>query len=232
MCQCHAGVTVQHSYNIREDKRKGITPSPNLRQVHLIHSELFDEEGCHGLRWWGTQRVRPGQLGENITTAGIDLMTLSKCTKLLFISNQAEEERMRHLPTIHDHLHRASLVLAIITMIVVRNARVWSILAMCLLIISFVPRFVITTASTEPMESITAVVTITGQRTPCQKINKRFGFDTGKGLTEKCIVKDEQGKIKYNKAGVLGIVETGGVVRPGMSIVVESPEEFETLPCV
>lgn len=182
--------------------------------------------------WWGTQRLRPGQMGENITTAGIDLLRLSKGTKLHFTSNQTEEARMRRLPTIRDHTHRILLVIAAITAIVVRNARVWLILAICLLITMFTLRFVFTTSNTEPVDCITAVVTITGQRTPCQKINKRFGFDLGKGLTEKCIVKDGQGKIKYNKAGVLGIVEIGGVVRPGMSIVVECPEVYEALPCV
>lgn len=231
MCQCHAGITVQHSYNIKEDKRKGIAPSPNLRQVHLIHSELFDEEGYHGKRWWGAQRVRPGQMGENITTAGVDLLKLSRGAKLHFISNGGGD-CVRRLPNIHGHIHWASLVLAAITAISARNSRVWSILAICLLITQFILRFVFATTSTEPVEDITAVVTITGQRNPCQKINKRFGFELGKGSTEKCIVKDEQGKIKYNKAGVLGIVEVGGLVKPGMSIVVESPEKYEPLPCV
>jgi len=98
--QCHAGKSVQHIYNIGEDKRKGIAPSPNLRQVHLIPSELFDEGKYHGKRWWGAQRVRPGQTGENISTAGIDFLALSKGTQLQFISNKAEEDRMRRLPTI------------------------------------------------------------------------------------------------------------------------------------
>ena len=41
---------------------------PNLRQVHLIHAELFAE-----LREKG-YTVKPGELGENITTAGVDLL--------------------------------------------------------------------------------------------------------------------------------------------------------------
>ncbi len=230
--QCDAGETVQHSYNIKEDRRKGIAPSPNLRQVHLIHSELFDEERFHGKRWWGTQRVQPGQMGENIKTAGIDLMALGKGTKLHFISNKAEEDRMRRLPTIHDYVHWASLVLAVFIAVIVRNVRVWSNLAICLLIIMIVLRFIFATASKDSVQGITPVVTVTGQRSPCQKINKRFGFKPGKGLTEKCIVKDEQGKVQYNKAGILGVVEIGGVVSPGMSIVVESPDNYEALPYV
>jgi MOSC domain-containing protein YiiM len=67
----HAGVTVQHLSRIAKD------PSvPNLRQVHLIDAELFDELGAKGFT------VAPGQLGENITTRGIDLLALSRGTRL------------------------------------------------------------------------------------------------------------------------------------------------------
>ncbi len=50
--------------------------APNLRQVHLMHRELFDEVGAKGFD------VKPGDLGENITTEGIDLLGLSPGTKL------------------------------------------------------------------------------------------------------------------------------------------------------
>jgi MOSC domain-containing protein YiiM len=43
---------------------------PNLRQVHLIHAELFDEVADHDFT------VRPGAMGENITTVGVDLLAL------------------------------------------------------------------------------------------------------------------------------------------------------------
>ena len=49
---------------------------PNLRQVHLIHGELFDELSSKGFS------VRPGELGENITTAGINLLSLPVGTEL------------------------------------------------------------------------------------------------------------------------------------------------------
>jgi len=49
---------------------------PNLRQVHLIHSELFDEVRKAGFH------VKPGQMGENITTRGIDLLSLPTGAKL------------------------------------------------------------------------------------------------------------------------------------------------------
>jgi MOSC domain-containing protein YiiM len=49
---------------------------PNLRQVHLIHAELFDELRGKGFA------VRPGDLGENVTTSGIDLLALPTGTRL------------------------------------------------------------------------------------------------------------------------------------------------------
>ena len=49
---------------------------PNLRQVHLIHSELHDE-----LRTTGFE-VAAGQMGENITTKGVDLLDLPTGTVL------------------------------------------------------------------------------------------------------------------------------------------------------
>lgn len=50
---------------------------PNLRQVHLIHSELHDE-----LRERGFE-VEPGQMGENLTTRGVDLLALPAGARLL-----------------------------------------------------------------------------------------------------------------------------------------------------
>jgi MOSC domain-containing protein YiiM len=67
----HAGRTVQHRSRVAADPTQ-----PNLRQVHLMHAELFDE-----LRERGFD-VQPGQLGENITTAGIDLLGLPRGTRL------------------------------------------------------------------------------------------------------------------------------------------------------
>ncbi len=67
----HAGATVQHLSRVRRDPT-----TPNLRQVHLIHAELFDEVAGRG------HAVRPGELGENITTAGVDLLGLSRGTRL------------------------------------------------------------------------------------------------------------------------------------------------------
>lgn len=67
----HMGATVQHRYDRRRDPTR-----PNLRQVHLIGSELFDELRGQGFA------LAPGDLGENITTAGIDLAALPRGTRL------------------------------------------------------------------------------------------------------------------------------------------------------
>ena len=67
----HAGVTVQHLSRIKK------TPDqPNLRQVHLIHAELFDELAAKGYV------VTTGDLGENVDTRGIDLLGLPEDTRL------------------------------------------------------------------------------------------------------------------------------------------------------
>ncbi len=67
----HAGVTVQHRSRVRADPT-----SPNLRQVHLIHAELHDELRDRGFE------VAPGQMGENVTTRGLDLLGLPRGTRL------------------------------------------------------------------------------------------------------------------------------------------------------
>ncbi|WP_427451462.1 MOSC domain-containing protein [Litorimonas sp. WD9-15] len=67
----HAGKTVQHRY----DKRRN-PDAPNLRQVHLMHAELFDEVAEHGMN------VEPGQMGENITTRGLNILHLPRGTHL------------------------------------------------------------------------------------------------------------------------------------------------------
>jgi MOSC domain-containing protein YiiM len=67
----HAGSTVKHRSRVARDPTQ-----PNLRQVHLLQAELFDELHVAGFD------VSPGQLGENITTRGLDLLALSAGTRL------------------------------------------------------------------------------------------------------------------------------------------------------
>ncbi len=72
----HHGITVKHRSRVAKDPSQ-----PNLRQVHLLHTELLDELTARGIH------VLPGQMGENITTRGIDLLGLSTGTWLLLGSS-------------------------------------------------------------------------------------------------------------------------------------------------
>jgi MOSC domain-containing protein YiiM len=67
----HAGATVKHRSRVARDPSR-----PNLRQVHLIHSELFATVAESGID------VRPGEMGENITTSGLDILALPTGTRL------------------------------------------------------------------------------------------------------------------------------------------------------
>lgn len=67
----HFGETVKHRSRVRRDPSQ-----PNLRQVHLIHEELYQE-----LREAGFTVV-PGQMGENVTTRDVDLLGLPSGTRL------------------------------------------------------------------------------------------------------------------------------------------------------
>ena len=67
----HCGVTVKHRSRVRQDPAQ-----PNLRQVHLLHIELFEELAAKGYS------VSPGDLGENIATSGIALLALPVGTEL------------------------------------------------------------------------------------------------------------------------------------------------------
>ena len=67
----HYGATLQHLYDKRKDPNQ-----PNTKQVHLIHSELFDEVAQKGFT------VTPGDLGENITTRGINILSLPEGAQL------------------------------------------------------------------------------------------------------------------------------------------------------
>ena len=67
----HSGETVKHRSRVARDPSQ-----PNLRQVHLIHSELHDELRAAGFE------VNPGDMGENVTTSGLDLLGLPTDTLL------------------------------------------------------------------------------------------------------------------------------------------------------
>ncbi|MDR3599061.1 MAG: MOSC domain-containing protein [Desulfosporosinus sp.] len=136
----HMGDTVKHRSRVAQNPNQ-----PNLRQVHLIHTELFDELRDSGFH------IEPGQMGENITTCGIDLLGLPTGTKLYIGEAVAIE--------------------------------------------------------------------ITGLRNPCNQID-----NFKPGLLSGVLDRDEQGNL-VRKAGVMGIVLSGGEVRIGDSIHVKLPTE-------
>jgi MOSC domain-containing protein YiiM len=73
----HHGYKVQHLFHARRNP-----DALNLRQVHLIHEELFDDLRADGFE------VRPGDIGENVTTRGLNLLALPTGT-LLQLGNEA-----------------------------------------------------------------------------------------------------------------------------------------------
>lgn len=135
----HCGKTVQHRSRVAKDPTQ-----PNLRQVHLIHAELQDELKTKGFE------ILPGQMGENITTRGIELLKLPTDTLL--------------------HIGRAT-------------------------------------------------IQVTGLRNPCAQLD-RFRS----GLMAAVLDKDAQGNL-IRKAGIMGIIITGGVVSAGDTIYVELPPQ-------
>jgi hypothetical protein len=76
----HLGATVQHRSRLRRT-----ASAPNLRQVHLLHAELFEELLAAG------HEVGAGELGENVTTTGVDLLGLPERT-ILLLGDTAEVE--------------------------------------------------------------------------------------------------------------------------------------------
>jgi len=133
----HAGVTAQHLYVVKKDPTRA-----NLTQVHLIQQELFAELADRFV-------VGPGELGENVTTSGVDLLSLPLGTRI-------------HLGP-------------------------------------------------------TAIVEVTGLRSPCSKIN---AFQSG--LMKALVAKDDDGGV-IRKSGVMSIVVAGGEVKPGDHLRVELP---------
>ena len=67
----HCGATVKHRSRVAIDPTR-----PNLRQVHLIHAELHDELRAAGFS------VSAGDMGENVTTRGVDLLGLPTGSRL------------------------------------------------------------------------------------------------------------------------------------------------------
>lgn len=67
----HCGATVKRRSRVARDPAQ-----PNLRQVHLLHAELFEELAAQGFA------LEPGRIGENVTTRGLDLLGLPAGARL------------------------------------------------------------------------------------------------------------------------------------------------------
>lgn len=79
-CDAHMGETVKHRSRVARDPDQ-----PNLRQVHLIHAELHDDLLALGFD------VSAGQMGENVTTRGLDLLSLPTGARLCLGSTAVVE---------------------------------------------------------------------------------------------------------------------------------------------
>ena len=99
----HAGTTDQHRFTKRRDPTR-----PNLRQVHLIQRELFAELADRGFT------VGPGQLGENVTTSGVDLLALPQGTRLHLGDEAIVEVTGLRSPCKHINGLQAGLLKAVI----------------------------------------------------------------------------------------------------------------------
>jgi MOSC domain-containing protein YiiM len=99
----HAGTTVKHRSRWRKDPAQ-----PNLRQVHLIHEELL-----HELRAGGFDLL-PGALGENVTTAGVDLLALPAGTRLRLGASAVIEVTGLRNPCVQMDRYRAGLMQAVL----------------------------------------------------------------------------------------------------------------------
>ena len=100
----HCGETVKHRSRVARNPSQ-----PNLRQVHLIHEELFHELSQNGFS------VAAAELGENITTRGIALLELPAGTKLHIGSSAVVELTGLRNPCFQIEQFRKGLQAAVLT---------------------------------------------------------------------------------------------------------------------
>jgi MOSC domain-containing protein YiiM len=99
----HNGATVKHRSRVRRDPTR-----PNLRQVHLIHEELHDELRAAGFD------VAAGDLGENVTTRGVDLLALPVGTLLRLGAEAVVEVTGLRNPCVQLDAFQAGLTAAVL----------------------------------------------------------------------------------------------------------------------
>ena len=99
----HAGTTVKHRSRVAIDPGQ-----PNLRQVHLVHAELFDD-----LRHQGFD-LAPGDIGENVLTRGLALLELPTGTRLALGATAVVEVTGLRNPCVQLDRFRRGLTAAMI----------------------------------------------------------------------------------------------------------------------
>jgi MOSC domain-containing protein YiiM len=99
----HLGTTVQHRSRVARDPTQ-----PNLRQVHLVHAELFEELRATGFD------IAPGQIGENVTTQGLDLLALPTGTQLVLGGDAVVELTGLRNPCVQLNRFRPGLMAAVL----------------------------------------------------------------------------------------------------------------------
>ncbi len=99
----HCGKTVKHRSRVAVDPTQ-----PNLRQVHLIHAELFEELAGKGFS------LRPGEIGENVTTRGLDLLALPAGTRLRLGSEALVEVTGLRNPCVQIEAFQPGLLKAVV----------------------------------------------------------------------------------------------------------------------
>ena len=220
---CHLGKTTQHLWRL-----KSHASEPNLRQVHLIQYELFDEPDFHGN---DGVRIEPGQMGENVTTTGIDLLGLSEGTKLHFVNRKyTQADFDSRIPRLfyEDSLLLfkylvSSVLLGVVAMIMGYSVS-WPHIAFAIACLNIVlPGY---WCYTRDYFGEHAVITVTGLRHPCKKVE-----NFRPGLQDKCVIRGgEKNTILKRKAGVMAVVTRAGTVEPGMAVIVDKTLRFRELP--
>ncbi|MEV4349343.1 MOSC domain-containing protein [Actinoplanes sp. NPDC049596] len=216
----HAGVNVRHRHRVKLDPTQ-----PNLRQVHLIHEELFGEVGEKGYA------VNPGNLGENVTTSGLDLLGLPLGTILRFGPPARDSEAASGSPARGVVAESGSPAPGAVRES--GSAAPGAVgesgsaaLAGVLAAAAAARLDEATAAAAEQVAAVAAraggddprpAVIVAGLRNPCAQINK-----FRPGLLREVIGQDEQGNV-VRKGGVMGVVLRGGPIRPGDEISVELP---------
>ncbi|WP_433828862.1 MOSC domain-containing protein [Actinoplanes sp. CA-015351] len=203
----HAGVNVRHRGRVALDPTQ-----PNLRQVHLIHAELFEEVAGKGYE------VPAGGLGENVTTSGLDLLGLPRGTILRFgksveggakesVEGGTKESVEGGTKAGETDENPVGLVLAAAEAATLDPATARAADAVA----EAVRR------DADGGEDARPAIVLAGLRNPCAQIN---GFRPG--LLKEVIGQDERGDV-VRKAGVMAVVLRGGPVRPGDLVTVELP---------